>query len=141
MPTYAFLPSSRCVIVDPAFPYNRSVSCGTVSQSGGWTEQLDGEIVYYAGGLVGAQTYEQDIVTRAITLRHLSAPDVQVLRGWRGRTILFRFADGEKLFGTYFQISVKPLYQTTPADGDLSNGNLTFDVDLSISRVSYSEAV
>lgn len=64
------------------------------------------------------------------TLRNLSPTQVALLRSWVGRTVLFRDVWGRKVWGAFFSVNVTDY-----------KDRLAQDVELSISEVTYSEAV
>lgn len=76
------------------------------------------------------------VITRAgtarrvdVTLRQLSAVDVETVRSWLGTVVLFRDVWGRKVYGAYFDVDV--------SDAKDRSGQ---DVKLSLSEVTFSES-
>lgn len=133
----ATVKATRAVILDPTDPFGAQVVCGTRS-SAPITQARNGEVLTFAGDRKQAALYEDSATTRPITLAHVSDDDVNQLTLWRGAVLLFRFADGTRLFGVFFEIDPQPVYRTAPDDG---TPGPTWDVGLTIYAVTYQEAV
>lgn len=119
---------------DPSGP---AIVCGT-RQGSSAGSTLDGEVRSYAGGRTRAVIRDQDSRTRPLTLRHLSPSELDRLMDWRGRVVLLRTTDGERMFCVYFSVGDRPMLRTTPEDG---SDNVTYDADVTFTRVSYDESV
>jgi hypothetical protein len=123
-------------INDPTDPTN-IVQCGS-NISSGITDSLDGDVRYYAGGRVEGWSRNKDARTMQIMLRHLGAKDAQLIRDWRGIPVLIRTTEGERFFGFYLETTTQRLLRTTPDDGV---GTTTWDISLTVTRVSFDETL
>jgi hypothetical protein len=115
----ATVASKRAWILDPTDPFGYAIVCGT-RDSGGSSTAVDGEIVHYAGGWIGSAVYSQDDTGRSITLARLTLSDVEQLKLWRGRTLLFRFTEGERIFAVFFGFTFDGTYAPPIKSGSTS---------------------
>lgn len=130
------LEASRAWLTDPTDPGGTAIVCGT-RDTDGPTSTLDGELRYFAGGLIEGIARDQDDWNSTVTLAHLSPADKDRVLQWRGRPLLWRTVDGERRFVFFVQANVKRLLRTTPEDG--SGGEVTFDVQVTFGQVSVDE--
>jgi hypothetical protein len=121
---------------DPTDPTNVVVCGSNLSQ--GIDDQLDGDVRYYAGGRVEGWSRNKDARTMSIVLRHLGASDRQQIIDWRGVPVLIRTTEGERFFVFYLDANSQRWLRTTPDDGV---GTTTWDVTLSVTRVSFDETL
>lgn len=129
--------ADRAWLVEAANPTGAAVVCGT-SQTTAGSATLDGDFRYYAGGRVGVAVRDQDLRQLPLTLKHLSPAERDQIEAWRGVTLLLRTVDGAVMFCSYLSISDKRVLRTTPDD---ESDNVTYDVDVTFTRVSFDEAV
>lgn len=108
MTTLVTVTFNRVFITDPSNPTGPIVTAGSSGAIGSLSnrtisETLDGEFRQYASGRIawkGANTALGHIATNPV-LRALTDAQVNQLRKWRGRTVLFRDARGGRVFGVY----------------------------------------
>lgn len=133
----ATITATRAWITLAEDPDGTAIICGT-RQTSPIDSGLDGEVVYYAGGRSQPAVYDQDLTTAHYTLAHLSPDQLLQIRSWRGKVVLLRTVEGERLFGTYFAAPYSRDLFTTPED---DSAEVTFDVDIELQQVSYNEEV
>jgi hypothetical protein len=126
---------SRAWLSDPANPTGPIVACGTLEQDSVFT--MDGDLRIYAGPVVEMATRTQDTRTKQLTMRHLSPAQAEQVRSWRGRQLLLRTADGDRMFCAYLEIDRTRLLRTTPDDG--TPGSTTYDLQITFQQVSFDE--
>lgn len=90
---------------------------------------IDGQVREYAGGRLRTVSTETNRRTLPITIIQITWAEVETLRGWRGREVIFRDIHGRLIYGTFFGVSIK----------DWRGG--TYDVTLTLQQISYEEAV
>lgn len=114
-----------------------SIQCGTRQPQDG-DYSLVGDFREYAGDRV--QMVNQNVHTRSrpIVLVALTAAQLQQIVDWSGSVLCLRTADGDRIFGGYFQIADRVLYNVTMDNGAT---NVVYDVTLVFTRVSFAEAV
>jgi len=66
---------------------------------------MDGEVRTYAGGRQRFVGQEGEHGQFTVTLRLLSLAQVTQLRGWTGRTVLFRDRRGQLMYGVFTQVT------------------------------------
>jgi hypothetical protein len=115
-----------------------AIVCGSTQTTPG-DSQLDGDLRHYAGNRVRAVIRDQDDRTLTYTLRHLSPTEFEKLKSWRGRVVLLRTMDGQRIFCVYSNPQDHRVIGTTPDDDP--DGIATFDVDVIFFRVTFDEAV
>lgn len=89
---------------------------------------VPGEVRRMANGRLRIVTRAGSARTLGVTLRNLTPANVELLRAWEGKTVLFRDVWGRKMFGAYFGIDVKD-YRDRSAQ----------DVSFTLSEVTVSE--
>lgn len=138
MPSLVTLVGTRCWVTLASDTDGPAVICGS-QQSSGVDAPLDGEVRHYAGNRAQAIVRDQDDRTLALTLKHLSRGDRDLLLAWRGQVVLVRTMDAERFFAVYFNAPYRRVLRTTPEDG--SDGDVTYDMDIAFQRVSWKESV
>jgi hypothetical protein len=113
------------------------VSNPSVSVHASFTERVAstsvaGQVRTYAGGRRRVITTPADTVAFPLTLQAVTAAEVAVLEGWRGKVVLLRDTSGRRVFGSFMALDVR---DTWTVDGPLA------DVGLTVTQVDYSEAV
>lgn len=92
--------------------------------------QLTGEIREMANGRLRSVSRVTDRRTIGVTATYVDAATVQRIKDFRGKTVLFRDVWGRKVYGTFFQVSVKD-YKDRKGQ----------DVSFNIQKISYLENV
>lgn len=126
-------------ITDPTQPGDLGVTCGSQMQDGAYTDTLDGDVRVFPGGLVEGIGRPDDQLTMQITFMHLSAADAAKIRAWRGKTVLIRTADGERIFAFYIQTQTTRRLRTTSSPDD--GTGVTFDISTTAARVTFDETL
>lgn len=130
MTTTTTLAVNRAWLTDPLDPGGASVVAGTV-RSQAFAESQDGELVVFAGFRTELASYDSVTASLGITFKALTMAQVNQLRAWKGRTLLLRTADGQRLYGGFLAVSA-PAY--------LLAGPL-YDADVSFQVVSFTDSV
>lgn len=136
MPTVS-LDMTRTWITLASDPDGYAIKCGS-TQPSAVDVPLEGEIRYYAGGRNQAAIRDAEAKTLNYTLLHLSPADKDMLVAWRGKTVLLRTVEGEREFVVYFNCPYRRVLHSRPED---ASAEVTFDAEVTFSRVTYSEAV
>lgn len=93
-------------------------------------QSAPGEVRRMANGRLRVVSRAGSARTIDATLMLLPPADVETVRSWLGSVVLFRDAWGRKVYGAFFEIDVID-----------SKDRTVQDVKLSLSEVSFSEAV
>lgn len=137
MSTLITLGTTRTWITDPTAPGGASVVCGSVQQSP-TSVPLDGDIRHYAGGRTQGVVRDQDDKILSYQLVFLSPTALAQLIAWRGRTVLLRTFEAERVFAVYYDC---PYSRALNSSDDVPSAGITFTAAVTFTRVSYTEAV
>ena len=74
------------------------------------SDDLDVQVRTYAGGRRRIISTPKDTRSTPLTLRRVSAADVETLRIWRGRVLLLRDEQGWRRWGTYAGLGARSVY-------------------------------
>jgi hypothetical protein len=110
------------------------VYAGTTSRSE--TGEQQGEFRQYAGGVTRLVVGAGKTKTLTITWRALTPDQVAALKAMVGKTCIFRDTYGRKVFGSFLVTSETDI----PLSGT-ANSTLKTDVQISLTEVTYTEAV
>ena len=91
------------------------------------TLSVPGEIRRMANGRLRVVSRAGTSTTLGVTFRNLSPTQVELLRSWVGRTVLFRDVWGRKLYGAYFTVDVEDYRNRQGQDCKLVLSEVTFD--------------
>lgn len=136
MPYTTIVDFSRAWLSDPADPTDNPLVCGTQRTTGDATDAIDGEVRYFAGDQSQLVSRTTETRTVPVTLRVLTPAQFAQIKSWKGKVLLLRTAQGEKMFGGYLALTYKPYLRTSVGDDGRA-----FDVALTFTEISYSEAV
>ena len=113
------------------------IVCGS-TRPGDWTDVIEGEIRQYTGGRKQAVTTLSRLLTVPVTLIGLTGQQVSTLQARVGEVCLFRSAWGERVYCTFFQVSVHNHPKATTVGRGAASGH---DVALTLYEVTYDESV
>ena len=97
------------------------------------TDDLVVEVRSYAGGRRRIISTPAQQRLTPLTLRGMSADDVTTLRGWRGRLLLLRDAQGWRRWGTYAGLATTTVYPAPHAP--------VYEASLTWQHCDYDESV
>lgn len=108
-----------------------ALSAQSDSDSGAPTYSNDGEVRKYASGRRRAVTVEGEGGEVTFTLIEMSLPQTQTLQTWKGQLVQVRDHRGQKWYGSFFSVAVKPQRQYATV----------YTASFTLSTVTYSEGV
>ena len=97
------------------------------------SDDLNVQVRCYAGGRRKIITTPAQQRTTPLTLRGVSAADLTTLRGWRGRLLLLRDAQGWRRWGTYGGVATTTVYPDPYVP--------VYDVSLTWQHSDYDEEI
>lgn len=95
--------------------------------------KLPGQIRRYAGGVYRTITAQGTETSVSFPALAMNRADLDALRSWAGKTVLYRDPLGRKFFGTFLapKVSERPIGQT----------GVVWALQLDITRLSFTEEV
>jgi len=94
---------------------------------------LDVLVRGYAGGRLRIISTPSHVRVTPLTLRGVTSTDLETLRGWRGRLLLLRDAQGWRRWGTYAGVTSDTVYPAPHV--------AVYEVSLTWQDVDYDESV
>ncbi len=113
-------------LLSPAANYPEQIRLDRVADMSG-SEALDGEFRQYAEGRIRLITSGADIRVAQIQMEQVTRETREILKSWRGQTLLYRDSRGRLMFGSFLDLQVK----------ERKGCQRLCDVNVTLTEISY----